>query len=204
MGRTCRWTPTPESPPPLPEPSPSDSPGTGCSRPRSATAPAVNTRDSPGTVSIGTAALRLLLVEYGRSACSWASRLVFVNGHGGNVQAVAEATALLRQEGRDAAWCPCTRGGRRRPRGPYRNICITTYFARGRVDRTKCTPGNRAPLADLIGRDCAMAGSPPSVPSACWGIRPPRRPPRGPACSPRWSIRASAASRVGVRTVGGC
>ena len=56
-----------------------------------------------GTVSIGTAALRLLLIEYGRSACRWAPRLVFVNGHGGNVQAVAEATALLRQEGRDAA-----------------------------------------------------------------------------------------------------
>ena len=44
----------------------------------------------PGTVSIGTAALQLLLVEFGRSACNWASRLVFVNGHGGNVDAVAE------------------------------------------------------------------------------------------------------------------
>ena len=36
----------------------------------------------PGTVSIGNAALRLLLVEFGRSAAQWASRLVFVNGHG--------------------------------------------------------------------------------------------------------------------------
>ena len=35
--------------------------------------------DFPGTVSIGTSGLRLLLVEFGRSASRWASRLVFVN-----------------------------------------------------------------------------------------------------------------------------
>src|SRR5215204_2153898 len=33
-----------------------------------------------GTVSIGHEALRLLLVELGRSASRWAARLVFVNG----------------------------------------------------------------------------------------------------------------------------
>ena len=54
----------------------------------------------PGTVSIGTAALQLLLVEeYGRSASGWARRLVFVNGHGGNVAAVAAAVGLLRRGG---------------------------------------------------------------------------------------------------------
>ena len=30
-----------------------------------------------------------LLVEYGRSAACWAGRLVFVNGHGGNVAALS-------------------------------------------------------------------------------------------------------------------
>ena len=50
----------------------------------------------PGTVSIGTAALRTVLVEYGRSACDWAGRLVFVNGHGGNTEALRDAVALLR------------------------------------------------------------------------------------------------------------
>ena len=58
----------------------------------------------PGTVSIGTAALAAVLVEYGRSACEWAARLVFVNGHGGNVDALRSATVALRGEGRDAAW----------------------------------------------------------------------------------------------------
>ena len=36
-----------------------------------------------GTVSIGSAALELVLVELGRSACRWARRLCLVNGHGG-------------------------------------------------------------------------------------------------------------------------
>src|SRR3982750_1690980 len=38
-----------------------------------------------GTVSIGHEALNAVLVELGRSACRWAARLVFVNGHGGNL-----------------------------------------------------------------------------------------------------------------------
>lgn len=60
-----------------------------------------------GTVSVGTAVLREMIVEYGRSACRWAPRVVFVNGHGGNAPALAEAVALLRYEGRDVAWLPC-------------------------------------------------------------------------------------------------
>lgn len=62
----------------------------------------------PGTVSIGEGALRTVLVEYGRSACRWASRLVLVNGHGGNVGALRAAVTLLREEGRDAGWLACT------------------------------------------------------------------------------------------------
>jgi mycofactocin precursor peptide peptidase len=62
----------------------------------------------PGTVSIGTAVLEQLLLEFGRSACEWAARLVFINGHGGNVEAVGAAVRRLRDEGRDAGWCPCS------------------------------------------------------------------------------------------------
>ncbi|WP_181784956.1 mycofactocin biosynthesis peptidyl-dipeptidase MftE, partial [Pseudonocardia pini] len=60
-----------------------------------------------GTVSIGHEGLKLLLVELGRSACRWAARVVFVNGHGGNVATLVEACALLRYEGRDVGWVPC-------------------------------------------------------------------------------------------------
>ena len=61
----------------------------------------------PGTISIGTAALTGLLVEYGRSACRWAGRVLVVNGHGGNLDALRSAVPLLRAEGRDVAWFPC-------------------------------------------------------------------------------------------------
>src|SRR3954469_25087838 len=61
----------------------------------------------PGTVSIGTEALTGLLVEYGRSACRWAGRVLVVNGHGGNLAALSAAGGVLRGEGRDVAWFPC-------------------------------------------------------------------------------------------------
>jgi mycofactocin system creatininase family protein len=61
----------------------------------------------PGTVSIGRDALRAVLVELGRSACRWARRLVFVNGHGGNLAVLTEVVELHRAEGRDARWFGC-------------------------------------------------------------------------------------------------
>ena len=66
----------------------------------------------PGTLSIGHAALELVLVELGRSATETFSALVFVNGHGGNAPAVQAAVATLRAEGRAAsAWSPPVAGG---------------------------------------------------------------------------------------------
>jgi creatinine amidohydrolase len=64
-------------------------------------------QDFPGTVSIGADALRFVLIELARSVRTWAPRLVFVNGHGGNVPAMSEAVAQLVDEGHDAAWVPC-------------------------------------------------------------------------------------------------
>ncbi|WP_448626416.1 mycofactocin biosynthesis peptidyl-dipeptidase MftE [Geodermatophilus sp. URMC 64] len=61
----------------------------------------------PGTISLGTEALTGLLVEYGRSACRWAGRVLLVNGHGGNLDALVAAGTVLRAESRDVAWFPC-------------------------------------------------------------------------------------------------
>jgi len=59
----------------------------------------------PGTLSVGTGALALLLVELGRHASLHWPAMLLVNGHGGNVPAVAEAVRRLRAEGRDChAW----------------------------------------------------------------------------------------------------
>lgn len=64
-------------------------------------------QDFPGTLSIGTDALRVVLIELARSATNFAQRVVWVNGHGGNLQAVTAATDQLRHEGHDVvAWWP--------------------------------------------------------------------------------------------------
>lgn len=60
-----------------------------------------------GTVSIGSPALRHQVVELVRSARTWASRVVLVNGHGGNARALTDAVTQLRLEGHDVAWLPC-------------------------------------------------------------------------------------------------
>jgi creatinine amidohydrolase len=59
----------------------------------------------PGTLSIGTQALTLLLVELGRHASLHWPAMLLVNGHGGNVPAVHAALRQLKAEGRDChAW----------------------------------------------------------------------------------------------------
>lgn len=61
----------------------------------------------PGTLSIGTEATELLLVELARSATETFARVLFVSTHGGNARAVHDAVALLGREGRDVrAWSP--------------------------------------------------------------------------------------------------
>src|SRR5690349_15510093 len=64
-----------------------------------------------GTTSIGTAVLTEVLVELARSVRSWASRLVLVNGHGGNLEAIRAAVAKLRHERHDISWLACAADG---------------------------------------------------------------------------------------------
>jgi creatinine amidohydrolase len=103
----------------------------------------------PGTVSIGHEALRLLLVELGRSAASWAGRLVFVNGHGGNVATVRAAVERLRHEGREAGWFGCTvADGDAHAGRTETSILLALAPALVRADRA--APGATAPLAELL------------------------------------------------------
>ncbi|MGY1652438.1 mycofactocin biosynthesis peptidyl-dipeptidase MftE [Geodermatophilus sp. SYSU D01119] len=105
----------------------------------------------PGTVSIGTEALTTLLVEYGRSACRWAGRLLLVNGHGGNLDALRRAVPLLRAEGRDAAWFPCAvPGGDAHAGRTETSLLLHVEPAAVRTDRS--VPGATTPVAELLPR----------------------------------------------------
>jgi creatinine amidohydrolase len=102
-----------------------------------------------GTISIGTEALTTLLVEYGRSAASWAQRLVFVNGHGGNVGALDAAVRQLRAEGRDAGWCPCAAAGADAHAG-HTETSVLLHISPADVLTDRWIAGNRAPLPELL------------------------------------------------------
>lgn len=112
----------------------------------------------PGTVSIGTEALANLLVEYGRSISSWSRRLVIVNGHGGNVEAVTSAVALLRHEGRDATWVPCAPARTERAQdvpdahAGRTETSLLLHLAPELVRTELIEPGEVAPIADLLPR----------------------------------------------------
>jgi mycofactocin system creatininase family protein len=103
----------------------------------------------PGTVSIGQDALCTLLVEFGRSACRWASKLVFVNGHGGNVSALVSAVKLLRYEGREVAWFSCgIADGDAHAGLTETSLMLAIAPESVRLDHVE--PGNTAPLRELL------------------------------------------------------
>ena len=103
----------------------------------------------PGTVSIGTEALATLLLEFGRSAMIWADRLVFVNGHGGNVPALRTAVARLRYEGRDVCWRSCLVSGGDAHAG-HTETSVLLHISPDAVLIGESRPGNPAPLVDLM------------------------------------------------------
>jgi mycofactocin precursor peptide peptidase len=105
----------------------------------------------PGTVSIGTEALTGLLTEYGRSACRWAGRLVLVNGHGGNLDALRASVALLRSEGRDVAWFPCGVPGADAHAGRT-ETSLMLHVEPELVRTDRAVAGDPTPIAELLPR----------------------------------------------------
>ncbi|MCP2254999.1 creatinine amidohydrolase [Prauserella aidingensis] len=102
----------------------------------------------PGTLSIGTQALERLLVELGRSADRFRG-VVFVNGHGGNVEALHAAVRLLRSEGRRVlAWAPSGQ-----PDDSHAGRTETSAMLRLRPDDVRldvAEAGTTAPLPELL------------------------------------------------------
>ncbi|RJO68213.1 mycofactocin biosynthesis peptidyl-dipeptidase MftE [Nocardia panacis] len=106
--------------------------------------------DFPGTLSIGQAALELVLVELCRSATASFARIVLVNGHGGNIEPLRRAVALLRAESRDVrAYSP--RGYSDPHAGRSETaLCLAIDPAGVRLDRAE--KGVTAPLSELMPR----------------------------------------------------
>lgn len=107
--------------------------------------------DFAGTISIGTEALRLLLVELVRSASRWAGATVLVNGHGGNLGAVRSAVRLLRTEGRSVAWVPGGPAGRDAHAG-HTETAMMLALRPDQVAMDRATAGCTDPLPQVLER----------------------------------------------------
>ena len=104
----------------------------------------------PGTSSIGTDALRMVLVELVRSMCIWAERVVFVNGHGGNVAALTAAVAQVRDEGRNALWLPCASEQDADLHAGHTETSLLLHLCPHRVRLERAAAGDRRPLAAIL------------------------------------------------------
>lgn len=112
-------------------------------------------QDFTGTISIGHEALTLLLTEFTRSAGAWAQRIVFVNGHGGNLASLAAAMPRLRAEGHDVAWIPCAPRVGASTRDTHAGLLETSVMLhlhpeQVRLDRIEV--GVRVPITALLPR----------------------------------------------------
>jgi mycofactocin system creatininase family protein len=103
----------------------------------------------PGTCSIGTEALRVVLVELVRSIRCWARRVVLVNAHGGNLAAVRGAVEQLRSEGHDVAWVPCATEDVDLHAGRT-ETSLMLHLAPWSVRQDKAEAGNTQPLQEIL------------------------------------------------------
>lgn len=104
----------------------------------------------PGTLSIGQAALELLVVELCRSASETFPRVLLVSGHGGNAEPVQRAVATLRSEGRDVlAYFPRWDGD---PHAGRAETAMQLVLRPDAVLTARAEPGNTRPVAELIPR----------------------------------------------------
>lgn len=106
-------------------------------------------QDFPGTCSIGTEVLTLVLVELVRSMSRWCPRTVLVNGHGGNLQALDDAVSQLRDEGHDVAWVPCATEQVDLHAG-ITETSLLLHLRPTSVRLERAEAGNTAPLSEIL------------------------------------------------------
>lgn len=101
-----------------------------------------------GTLSIGQAALELLVLELVRSATDTFSRVLLVSGHGGNAEPVCRAVTTLLGEGRDVLlWSPRWTGD---PHAGRPETALALALNLARVDLARAEAGDLRPLADVL------------------------------------------------------
>ena len=109
----------------------------------------------PGTLSIGTAALRTVTVELIRSA-DWSRGVVLVNGHGGNMSAVELAVQQCLDDGRRVLnwWprIPTAAGSQADSHAGRTETSLMLAICPTLVRTAAAVAGNTAPISAIIDR----------------------------------------------------
>lgn len=108
-------------------------------------------QDFAGTVSLGNEALRHMVIELARSIKTWSPRLVFVNGHGGNVPVLNDALAQLVAENHDAVWAPCGVPGQDAHAG-REETSVMLFLSPGSVRAELAAAGASGDMKELLPR----------------------------------------------------
>ncbi|HWB66712.1 MAG TPA: mycofactocin biosynthesis peptidyl-dipeptidase MftE, partial [Mycobacteriales bacterium] len=102
----------------------------------------------PGTLSIGQAALELLVVELVRSAKATFRRVLLVSAHGGNTECLRRAVDRLRAEGHDVRlFAP---GGDGDAHAGRTETALMLALRPQAVRAARAEPGDCRPIAELM------------------------------------------------------
>ena len=105
--------------------------------------------DFTGTLSIGTDALSAVLTELIRDASRYWRAVLFVNGHGGNSEALNSALALARAESRFAAATGVS-GDSTDTHAGVQETSLMLFLDPDRVHMNRAEIGNTQPLSELL------------------------------------------------------
>jgi creatinine amidohydrolase len=106
-------------------------------------------REFTGTLSIGTPALTMLLTELIRDATRYWRAVLFVNGHGGNSEALNAALLLAKSESRDVA-AVGIKGDPTDTHAGYQETSLMLHLDPARVLLDQLEVGNTTPLHQLL------------------------------------------------------
>jgi creatinine amidohydrolase len=93
--------------------------------------------------------LATVVVELTRSMSTWADRVVFVNAHGGNTDALQSSVTRLVREGHSVSWFPCrtevvdAHAGRT-------ETSLLLHLCPDRVHLDRVEVGNTSAIGDLL------------------------------------------------------
>ncbi len=108
----------------------------------------------PGTVSIGADALRVVIVELTRSALQTFDRVVYLSGHAGNLEPVADAVEQLVAEGHRVdhlvpAW-PANLGWEIDAHAGRTETSLLLHLRPGDIRSGRAAPGDTRPLREIM------------------------------------------------------